>query len=407
MSVVCDVDECQKPRFNGRGFCSAHYARVLRYGSPTGKPEPRFPENCTLDGCSRKHSSKGYCSLHYRRWLKHGDTSVTLPSGGKVKHRKCTIDGCDKRHEARGYCPMHYARFKKFGYVEGDAWNSSDFVGQKFGKLTVTGSERTDKGMRWRCVCECGDETLTTKPNLRRGVTRSCGCLKASNLTGVRFGRWTVVRRVAGYKRMRWLCRCDCGTERDVMTNTLTSGDSQSCGCLHAEVVATPKIEVVGDRYGRLTVLEEVVRTNVKHRRFKVRCDCGTVKEVEFSSLRSGGAVSCGCYNREASRMRSLKHGLSHTRGYRKERLARYKADKTKQTPPWADIPTIRKFYQDCPDGCHVDHIVPLRGDNVCGLHVIENLQYLPSSDNISKSNKFETVFISRGSQPKLMNVHW
>lgn len=69
--------------------------------------------------------------------------------------------------------------------------------------------------------------------------------------------------------------------------------------------------------------------------------------------------------------------------------VAKRRAAKAKRTPLWSDLSTIASFYAACPPGHHVDHIVPLRGRNVSGLHVIENLQYLPAEENIKKGNRY------------------
>lgn len=50
----------------------------------------------------------------------------------------------------------------------------------------------------------------------------------------------------------------------------------------------------------------------------------------------------------------------------------------------------IRNFYKNKPKGMTVDHIIPLKHESICGLHVPWNLQYLSLSDNSKKSNKFK-----------------
>lgn len=92
--------------------------------------------------------------------------------------------------------------------------------------------------------------------------------------------------------------------------------------------------------------------------------------------------------HRESNRLRSKRHYLLNKHDYilkaSKRRRLLYTA-----MPPWADLGKLKEVYQQCPKGYHVDHIIPLQGDLVCGLHVENNLQYLLAEDNLKKSNKF------------------
>jgi hypothetical protein len=67
---------------------------------------------------------------------------------------------------------------------------------------------------------------------------------------------------------------------------------------------------------------------------------------------------------------------------------AKRRALQLNATPKFANLNKIKEIYKNCPKGYHVDHIVPLQGKNVCGLHVEWNLQYLTPSENSAKSNK-------------------
>jgi hypothetical protein len=73
------------------------------------------------------------------------------------------------------------------------------------------------------------------------------------------------------------------------------------------------------------------------------------------------------------------------------------RARKRQAMPAWADKERIKKVYkrarqlsQASGEPYHVDHILPLCSDIVCGLHVHENLQVIPARENIIKSNTVE-----------------
>jgi hypothetical protein len=56
---------------------------------------------------------------------------------------------------------------------------TKDLTGQKFGRLTVLGAVDRANGLQWLCRCECGNEKRVFGGALKRGLTRSCGCLNA------------------------------------------------------------------------------------------------------------------------------------------------------------------------------------------------------------------------------------
>lgn len=69
-------------------------------------------------------------------------------------------------------------------------------------------------------------------------------------------------------------------------------------------------IDLSGQRFGRLLVLNFKERVN-KHTIFLCKCDCGKIVESSSNILRVGKKVSCGCYNLELIKKRSITHGLS------------------------------------------------------------------------------------------------
>lgn len=125
---------------------------------------------------------------------------------------------------------------------------------------------------------------------------------KALDLTNQHFGRL-----VALYKTDKrdssgsifWHCKCDCGGSKDVRSSELKRGSVTSCGCKTRERATQfclkRKIDLTGRRFGKLVVLEDSGERNHEAIMWLCKCDCGTIKKVNGTALKSEKIVSCGC----------------------------------------------------------------------------------------------------------------
>lgn len=136
-----------------------------------------------------------------------------------------------------------------------------DLSGQRFGRLEAierTGSDHSSTF--WRCRCACGAEKTVRSYSLRRGTTRSCGCIHREmaprlarrnapaplDLAGQRFGRLVAIELTRHRGVTAWRCRCDCGATTTVTTNGLRMGNTRSCGCLYRETCSQTAKKYLG-----------------------------------------------------------------------------------------------------------------------------------------------------------------
>lgn len=143
------------------------------------------------------------------------------------------------------------------------------------------------------------------------------GC---KDMTGQRFGRLVVEKmsdRKDTTRSTYWECRCDCGGTKTVRGTSLRAGRINSCGCLWGEYrdKGSTKIDIIGQRFGRLMVISEAEeRTKCGEVKYLCQCDCGNTKIIAGTSLRYGKSKSCGCLLSESTAKRSRSHGKSKTR---------------------------------------------------------------------------------------------
>lgn len=180
-----------------------------------------------------------------------------------------------------------------------------DLVGQRFGNLLVLSKDNSyikpsgQQVTMWKCTCDCGNTISIRSANLRNGSATSCGCIEEQerNITGQRFGRLVVIDEDQN-KPNSWICKCDCGNIKTILRSNLTSGKTRSCGCLQQEVGYSKLNDLIGQKFGMLTVVSRE-ENDGKHVRYLCKCDCGNEKIFYSNNLKRGLSTSCGCFRKD------------------------------------------------------------------------------------------------------------
>jgi len=143
-----------------------------------------------------------------------------------------------------------------------------------------------------------------------------------TDLTGRRFGRLTVIKRDYSDPRNKadkifWLCKCDCGNEKNIDGRHLRNGNTKSCGCLRNEL--TSKRSRLG--FGLANTRERISRykSNAKNRGLE-----WNLTEEQFTKLTKQNCYYCGAKPKNQSK-RKWQNGsyacngldrIDNTKGY-------------------------------------------------------------------------------------------
>ena len=180
-----------------------------------------------------------------------------------------------------------------------------NLIGKTFNHLQVIGITKKDNRNLYKCKCVCGNEVLKRKRELVSGRAVSCGCRRRNasdshkHLIGTTIGSWYVLDIFYDDKlgEVKAKCQCKCGTVKDVNIYNLINNQTKDCGCGRKEMLSETRTKnLVGQKFGRLTVLELLDESNKFNRRqYRCKCDCGNETIVTGSLLLNGHTSSCGC----------------------------------------------------------------------------------------------------------------
>lgn len=153
---------------------------------------------------------------------------------------------------------------------------------------------------QWYCRCDCGNVIKKTSTKLKTVKNPNCGCIYDYDMLGKTFGRLKVISEASPHYTPKkkpvkmWRCRCECGNEKNISGQSLRKGLTKSCGCL-------ANVDITGKKVGKLIVLKQVVSRAKKAKEWLCQCECGNTIIKTTAELNSEHVKTCGhCRDVEA-----------------------------------------------------------------------------------------------------------
>lgn len=133
-------------------------------------------------------------------------------------------------------------------------------------------------------------------------------------IIGEKYGKLTIIEETDIKKSGKIYVKamCDCGNTKIIQMSHIRTGRIKTCGCYQKESVGERSKRDYQERYNKLRIIKEVERTIPKYRRVLVECDCGKVFETNLQDIKSGNTKSCGCYKLKRIRETKVTHGDSY-----------------------------------------------------------------------------------------------
>lgn len=114
-------------------------------------------------------------------------------------------------------------------------------------------------------------------------------------MIGQVYGKWTVIKKIIreGFRSTYYTCRCECGALKPVKAHSLKFGLSKSCTACSHSGPIKPLLNS-SDKYGKWTILKYCGQHEQKHIQiYLVRCDCGTKRYLDRNTLVAGKSKQC------------------------------------------------------------------------------------------------------------------